>query len=158
MVEPARGDKTVGGTHGRQCGIPEHTGRGFYFLGDIAADAGARRSVGNRRIESLSGPVPAHRRLVLLAEDNAVNQKLARHRLGRLGCEVDVASNGMRALDRWSQRPYDAIFKDCQMRGWTATRRHSASANEESAAGRFRLSPSPPARWWGIASGAWRLA
>jgi CheY-like chemotaxis protein len=54
---------------------------------------------------------------VLLAEDNPVNQKLAHHLLGRLGCEVDVVNNGMEALERWSQRPYDAIFMDCQMPG-----------------------------------------
>ena len=54
---------------------------------------------------------------MLLAEDNAVNQKLARHLLGKLGCEVDVANNGMEALVQWSQRPYDAIFMDCQMPG-----------------------------------------
>jgi signal transduction histidine kinase/CheY-like chemotaxis protein/ligand-binding sensor domain-containing protein len=65
----------------------------------------------------LSRPMPATRWLVLLAEDNVVNQKLARHLLGKLGCEVDVANNGMEALDRWTQRPYDAIFMDCQMPG-----------------------------------------
>jgi len=58
---------------------------------------------------------PDNRWLVLLAEDNAVNQKLARHVLGKLGCEVDVANNGVEALERWNQRPYDAIFMDCQM-------------------------------------------
>jgi len=61
--------------------------------------------------------VPANRWLVLLAEDNPVNQKVARHLLGKLGCEVDVAGNGMETLERWTERPYDAIFMDCQMPG-----------------------------------------
>jgi signal transduction histidine kinase/ligand-binding sensor domain-containing protein/ActR/RegA family two-component response regulator len=69
------------------------------------------------QLVSVSGPATANRWLVLLAEDNAVNQKLARHLLGKLGCEVDVANNGMEALVQWSQRPYDAIFMDCQMPG-----------------------------------------
>jgi signal transduction histidine kinase/ligand-binding sensor domain-containing protein/ActR/RegA family two-component response regulator len=75
-------------------------------------------------------PVPANRWLVLLAEDNLVNQKLARHLLGKLGCEVDVANNGMEALERWAERPYDAIFMDCQMPGldgYQATQRIRAS-------------------------------
>jgi CheY-like chemotaxis protein len=63
------------------------------------------------------GPAVANRWLVLLAEDNPVNQKLACHLLGKLGCEVEVAGNGMEALERWNKRPYDAIFMDCQMPG-----------------------------------------
>jgi signal transduction histidine kinase/CheY-like chemotaxis protein len=67
-----------------------------------------------RRIPASTAP---HRWVVLLAEDNPVNQKLARHLLGKMGCEVDVANNGMEALVRWTERPYDAIFMDCQMPG-----------------------------------------
>jgi signal transduction histidine kinase/CheY-like chemotaxis protein/ligand-binding sensor domain-containing protein len=55
------------------------------------------------------------RRLVLLADDNRVNQKLASRLLQQLGCEVDVAQDGAEALQLWKQRPYDAIFMDCQM-------------------------------------------
>jgi len=78
-----------------------------------------------------SRPAPENRWLVLLAEDNAVNQKLARHVLGRLGCEVDVANNGVEALERWHRRPYDAIFMDCQMPvldGYQTTQRIRESA------------------------------
>ncbi len=59
-------------------------------------------------------PVP-HRRLVLVADDNRVNQKIVAHLLQALGCEVDVASNGIEALELWFQRPYDAILMDCHM-------------------------------------------
>jgi signal transduction histidine kinase/ligand-binding sensor domain-containing protein/CheY-like chemotaxis protein len=55
------------------------------------------------------------RKLVLLADDNRVNQKLASHLLQQLGCEVDVARDGAEALRLWKERPYDAIFMDCQM-------------------------------------------
>ena len=60
---------------------------------------------------------PRHRRRVLLAEDNPVNQKLACILLGKLGCDVDVASNGNEALRLFARRSYDAIFMDCQMPG-----------------------------------------
>jgi signal transduction histidine kinase/CheY-like chemotaxis protein len=52
---------------------------------------------------------------VLLAEDNATNQFLAKRLLTMLGCAVDVAANGCEALDLWSRLPYDVIFMDCQM-------------------------------------------
>jgi len=72
----------------------------------------------------------ANRWLVLLAEDNPVNQKLARHLLGKLGCQVDVVNDGMEALKQWTEKPYDAIFMDCQMPeldGYETTRQIRAS-------------------------------
>ena len=52
---------------------------------------------------------------MLLAEDNAVNQRVAMRMLERLGCRVDVAGNGLEAMDLAGRLPYDIIFLDCQM-------------------------------------------
>ncbi|MDQ8202573.1 response regulator [Pelagicoccus sp. SDUM812003] len=52
---------------------------------------------------------------VLLAEDHAINQKLATRLLERLNCRVDIAANGIEAVDMARTLPYDAIFMDCQM-------------------------------------------
>jgi signal transduction histidine kinase/DNA-binding response OmpR family regulator len=52
---------------------------------------------------------------VLLAEDNAVNQQVARRMLEKLGCEVDVVADGAAALDCLARRSYDVVFLDCQM-------------------------------------------
>ncbi len=52
---------------------------------------------------------------VLVAEDNAVNQKLALRMLEKLGIRADLAVNGMEALKMFEQAPYDVIFMDCQM-------------------------------------------
>jgi two-component system, sensor histidine kinase and response regulator len=63
---------------------------------------------------------------VLLAEDNAVNQKVAARMLEKMGCHVDMAGNGLEALVMVSQLPYDVILMDVQMPemdGITATRR-----------------------------------
>jgi CheY-like chemotaxis protein/HPt (histidine-containing phosphotransfer) domain-containing protein/two-component sensor histidine kinase len=62
---------------------------------------------------------------VLLAEDNAVNQEVARCMVESFGCRVDVASNGREALDALSKTRYDLVFMDCQMPeldGYAATR------------------------------------
>jgi signal transduction histidine kinase/CheY-like chemotaxis protein len=52
---------------------------------------------------------------VLVAEDNPVNQRVARKLLERIGCTVDVASNGKEALAMWEKQQYDVLFLDCQM-------------------------------------------
>ena len=63
---------------------------------------------------------------VLLAEDNIVNQKLARRLLERLGIEVEVAGNGLEALHELQTKDFDAVLMDCQMPemdGYETTRR-----------------------------------
>ncbi|HLO48718.1 MAG TPA: response regulator [Kamptonema sp.] len=52
---------------------------------------------------------------ILLAEDNAVNQKVALRLLQRLGCTADVAINGLEVLAALQSRPYDVILLDVQM-------------------------------------------
>ena len=52
---------------------------------------------------------------ILLAEDNAVNQKLALRLLDRLGYRADVAANGVEAIRAVERQPYDLVFMDVQM-------------------------------------------
>ncbi len=79
-----------------------------------------------------AGPRTHAGRRVLLVEDNAINQKVGRRLFEKLGCTVDVASNGLEALQRWGAQSYDVVFMDCDMpvmNGFDATReirRHEA--------------------------------
>ena len=53
--------------------------------------------------------------LILLAEDNAVNHKLAARILTQAGHEVEWACDGKVALEMAAKKNYDVILMDCQM-------------------------------------------
>ena len=52
---------------------------------------------------------------ILLAEDNAINQKLALRILQRLGYSADLAVNGLEAIDALRRQTYDVVLMDIQM-------------------------------------------
>ncbi len=54
---------------------------------------------------------------ILLAEDNPVNQKLAKMMLTKAGYQVEVADNGKEAVEKYTASPedFDLIFMDIQM-------------------------------------------
>ena len=69
---------------------------------------------------------PDDRMRLLVAEDNPVNQVVARAMLERTGYRVDVAPDGLQAVRMWADGDYAAILMDCQMPvldGYGATER-----------------------------------
>ncbi len=54
-------------------------------------------------------------RVILLAEDHPLNQKVAMLLLDRLGWESHLAMNGLQAVEAASNQQYAAILMDCQM-------------------------------------------
>jgi signal transduction histidine kinase/ActR/RegA family two-component response regulator len=63
---------------------------------------------------------------ILLVEDNRVNQRLAMKMLQKRGYKVDLAGNGIEALELVGANAYDLVLMDCQMPemdGFETTRR-----------------------------------
>jgi len=53
--------------------------------------------------------------IILLAEDNPINQKLAVRLLQKVGYTVDVAENGLQAIDAVQKKHYSLVLMDIQM-------------------------------------------
>jgi diguanylate cyclase (GGDEF)-like protein/PAS domain S-box-containing protein len=52
---------------------------------------------------------------ILLAEDNLINQEVCMGMLRAIGCQVQVANNGLEVVQAFEQGEYDLILMDCHM-------------------------------------------
>ncbi|HFL7943289.1 TPA: response regulator [Pseudomonas putida] len=68
----------------------------------------------------------AGRARILLVEDNPVNQLVAKGMLAKLGCQVQLATQGAEALELLERDDFDLVLMDCNMPvmdGYEASRR-----------------------------------
>ncbi len=98
------------------------------FPASVCAPAGA---VTNNT--SLQQGLQTQRPKVLLVEDNVVNREVARALLASVTTDIEIAENGMQALDMLARQKFDLVLMDIQMPvmdGLTACRQVRA-ANAE---------------------------
>jgi PAS domain S-box-containing protein len=80
-----------------------------------ALRAEAERQASAHPFAVAAARVPTRTEKLLLAEDNAVNQKVGLLLLSKLGFRADVAANGNEVLEALERQTYDIIIMDVQM-------------------------------------------
>ena len=103
----------MGGT----LGLDSKPGAGSRFWFEIPMPRAARGSIApSTTATPVPAMTPARRKLhILVVEDNPVNQQVARIILTNAGHQVDIADNGVRAIEAVQQALYDLVLMDIQM-------------------------------------------
>jgi signal transduction histidine kinase/CheY-like chemotaxis protein len=93
-----------------EIGVTSEPGCGSTFWFEIPAASGHQAPPAEQAV-----PPPPPGLRVLVVEDNAVNLRLARLLLEKLGCSVTTAGGGAEALQTLQDSTFDVIFMDVQM-------------------------------------------
>ena len=102
--------------HGGQLGVSSEEGVGSQFYFELTYPVA---EAGQAPLTTVSGPLPAFEPAlrVLVAEDNQLNQLVARKTLENWNVQVVIAENGRLAVEQVlaAAEPFDAVFMDIQM-------------------------------------------
>jgi PAS domain S-box-containing protein len=101
---------------GGQIGVKSKVGNGSTFWLSLAfkdPESHAAKGTVKPTLKQTKKKIDGIR--VLLVEDNLINQQAFKIMLQRMGCKVDVLSNGKQAVENFGKGTYDIVFMDIQM-------------------------------------------
>jgi len=115
-----------------QLNVSSQIDRGSIFTFSIPASIGKEPIKTDKTISTHGQRTDALK--ILVAEDNAINQTVAIAIFNKLGYPLDIADNGLEAVEMFQKKSYDIIFMDLQMPvmdGLSATKKIIAIAQED---------------------------
>ena len=90
----------------------ESEGSVFSFSVPLQVSAGAMV----KEEQELNSEIYRYRHIeILLAEDNKMNQMIAKKIFGKIGYDIDIADNGRSAVEMMEKKNFDLVFMDIQM-------------------------------------------
>lgn len=99
--------------------VKSQPGKGTTFIMDLPFELSSEEAINRKGAEEMLNNIDEMDHLkdikVLMAEDNEINQELARFIFQDLGWDLDIAENGLVALGMLKQNSYDIVLMDIQM-------------------------------------------
>lgn len=101
---------------GGRISVESEEGKGSNFSFTLNAERAEESESSILSSQEIDKNMGAHSPLkILIAEDNKVNQLIASKLLEKFGYTIDLASNGLQAIEKLDREEFDVVFMDCFM-------------------------------------------